>query len=211
VDRKRLVSDGYDQVAETYLQRLGPSAAKDAWADDLAARTRPGGRILDLGCGAGVPVARRLLDAGFAVTGVDGSPRQIALARGNAPGAEFIVADMTALDFPAGHFDGIAAFFSILHVPRDEQPALLRSVARWLRPGGAFVASFGLGDEAGWVGDWLGAPMFFSGFDRATTERMVGDAGFAIERAEVLQAEDEDAAFLWLAARRLPATRLPPR
>lgn len=202
MDHKRLVREGYDQVADAYLRQLGGSKTKDLWTDDLASRTRAGGRVLDLGCGAGIPVARRLLEAGFQVVGIDGSLRQIELARGNAPDGEFRVADMTTVDFPAASFDGIAAFFSILHVPRSEHAALLRSIATWLRPGGAFVASFGIGDDPGWLGDWLGAQMFFSGFGPARTEQLVRESGLAIERAEILQAEDEDAQFLWLAARK---------
>ncbi|MCP2248251.1 Methyltransferase domain-containing protein [Lentzea aerocolonigenes] len=41
---------------------------------------------------------------------------------------------MTALDFPDGSFDGIRAFYSILHVPRAEQSGLIAKIARWLKP-----------------------------------------------------------------------------
>lgn len=199
-DPKRLVSEGYDKVADAYLQQLGFSKAKDAWTSELAIRTRPQGRILDLGCGAGIPVARGLLKAGFEVVGVDGSTRQVELARQNAPSGEFMVGDMTTVEFAEAHFDGVAAFFSILHVPRAEQSALLQRIGHWLRPGGAFVANFGVSDNPGWSGEWLGAPTFFSGFDALTNEQMVRDAGFVIERTEVLQADDEDAQFLWIVA-----------
>lgn len=198
---ERLVSTAYDRVGDAYLQQFGVSPAKDAWRVELARRTVPRGHILDLGCGAGVPVARDLIDAGFQVTGIDGSPRQIALACENVPGGVFIVGDMAAADFPAGHFDGVAAFFSILHVPRRDHAELMRKIARWLRPGAAFVGSFTIHDSPGWVGDWLGAPMFFNGFDDATNRQIVADAGLAIELAEVC-AEDNDAPFLWLAARK---------
>ena len=54
--------------------------------------------MLDLGCGNGVPVAREL-SARFAVTGVDLSPVQVERARALVPGARFVCADMTAVEF----------------------------------------------------------------------------------------------------------------
>ncbi|HEX5845281.1 MAG TPA: class I SAM-dependent methyltransferase [Rhodoplanes sp.] len=82
----------------------------------------PGARVLDLGWGAGVPVARRT-DHGFAVVGIDGSPRQIALTRDTAPRATFMVPDMTTVAFEPMSFDAVTAFYSITHVPRDEHAA----------------------------------------------------------------------------------------
>ena len=55
---------------------------------------------------------------------------------------------MTEASFRDASFDAVVAFYSIIHVPRDEQPGLLRRVAGWLRPGGRFVGNFGTGNEA---------------------------------------------------------------
>ena len=59
-------------------------------------------RVLDAGCGCGVPVARDLVAAGHHVTGVDVSAVQIDRARRLVPAAEFVRADLTTLDLPAG-------------------------------------------------------------------------------------------------------------
>ena len=201
-DPKDIVRRGYDQVAEAYLARFGSSAAKLRWADELARRTAPGGRILDLGCGAGVPVARRLAEQAFAVVGVDISPRQVELARRNVPQAEFILSDFASLALPDDAFDAVAAFFSFNHLPRDQHAAVLRSIGRWLRPGGVFVGNFGVGGEAEWVGEWLGADTFFSSFDAATGAELVAASGLAVEVASVQPSDDEDAAFLWVVATR---------
>jgi cyclopropane fatty-acyl-phospholipid synthase-like methyltransferase len=66
--------------------------------------------VLDLGCGAGVPVARDLIARGFKITGVDASAGQVERARCNVPQAHSIRADMTTIEFPAFAFDAVAAF-----------------------------------------------------------------------------------------------------
>jgi len=200
-DPKRLVAATYDRIAEAYLRTFGASEAKARWGGELIARLPPGGRVLDLGCGAGAPLAVRLVEHGFDVMGVDASARQVELARRNAPQAEFVQAEMTSLALPARGFDGVAAFFSLNHLPRDDLAPLLARVRRWLRPGGVLVANFGVGDHPAWQGEWLGAETFFSSFDVPTTVELVRTAGFDLERAVVERAQDEDAEFLWVIAR----------
>ncbi|MBN9062594.1 MAG: hypothetical protein BGP06_18100 [Rhizobiales bacterium 65-9] len=203
-DPRAVVASGYDAMAERYLRWTSGSPLRLQRATALAGRLSAGARTLDLGCGAGVPVASIFADHGCAVVGVDGSRRQIALAKSNEPRADFICADMTAVDFLPASFDAVTAFYSITHVPRDAHPALLANVFRWLRPGGAFLATFGAEDTPGWRGDWLGAPMFFSHFDAATNRAMVEEAGFAIESDEMVGEEEFGALvrFLWILARK---------
>jgi methylase of polypeptide subunit release factors len=75
--------------------RYGSSSVRDRWLAELTtlASEQRCARVLDLGCGAGIPVTRHLTALGHHVLGVDGSARQIALARRNAPLAEFIHAE----------------------------------------------------------------------------------------------------------------------
>jgi SAM-dependent methyltransferase len=203
-DLRRLVATGYDQIAEEYLARYGRSSVRDRWLSELTARLSEHrrARLLDLGCGAGVPVARHLVALGHYVLGVDSSARQIALARRNAPLAEFVHADMTTIDLPAASFDAVAAFYSITHVPRTDHPGLLIRIAEWLRPGGVFVGSLGAGSLPDWRGQWLGTEMFFSHYDASTSIALLRKAGFAIERMEQVDQDNEDSQFLWVVARR---------
>lgn len=203
-DAKRLVFHGYDQIADDYLARYGRSSVRRRRLAELLALLPHGGgaRVLDLGCGAGVPVAQALSAAGHDVTGVDGSTRQISLARSNVPGAAFIEADMTEVVLPERGFDAAAAFYSITHVPRAEHDALFRRIARWLVPGGTFVASLGAVSSDDWRGEWMGTEMFFSHHDAEANLSLLRGAEFVIERAEVLDQDDEDGRFLWIVARR---------
>lgn len=199
-DPKAVVAHGYDVMAEAYLERHGRSVVRDRWLDVMIARLPEAARVLDLGCGAGVPVAYRLAEQGFGVVGIDASARQIELARRNVPGGEFIHGDMTAACFPPRSFDAVAAFYSITHVPREEHAALLRRIARWLKPDGLFIASLGAGECVDWMGEWLGAEMFFSHYDAATYQRLVREAGFMIDHAEVIDQDHDNARFLWVIA-----------
>jgi SAM-dependent methyltransferase len=205
MDPKQVVAAGYDAMAERYLawSDLRPSATRLqylALAQDLIPL---GADVLDLGCGAGIPMTATLA-AGRSVTGVDISAVQIALARVNVPSASFVQADMTTLDFPPGSFDAVVAFYSLTHVPRVEHAALFGRIRTWLRPGGLFLASLGVEDSPDEIeADWLGVDMFFSHFSARVNRRLIEEAGLIIERAvTVAEPEDRhDARFLWVVAR----------
>lgn len=203
-DPKALVAAGYDAIAEIYLERYGHSKVRDYWLDQLIARLPWHARVLDLGCGAGLPVARELAARGFAVIGVDGSSRQIEMARRNVAGAEFIHADIMKVELSPRAFDAVAAFYSMTHIPREEHPALLRRICAWLKPEGLFLASMGAEQLRDHREEWLGAPMFFSHYEAAENVALVRAAGFTIERAEVVAQDNEDASFLWIIAQRSP-------
>ncbi len=86
------------------------------YLDEVLARLDPKKRhILDLGCGAGEPIARYLIDAGCRVTGVDASAPMIALAAERFPQMAWIVADMRALALQA-RFGAIIAWDSFFHL-----------------------------------------------------------------------------------------------
>ena len=93
-------------------------------------------------------------------------------------------------------------------MPREEHAALLRSIHRWLKPGGAFLATLTITDFEGEESDWegWGAAMHWSHYDAETNERMLRDAGFGIRSAEPRTGGgtgDDEETWLWvLAARR---------
>jgi SAM-dependent methyltransferase len=203
-EAKQIVSSGYDQMAAAYLRWTSHSSIRLHWLNAIIPRLPAAAHVLDLGCGAGLPVARQLADRGCTLMGVDASRSQIKLARENEPRAEFVEADMTSLEFDAMSLDAVTAFYSITHVPREEHLALLQRIRNWLKPGGLFLVTLGATDTPAWTGEWLGVPMYFSHFDAATNHALMATAGFEIERAEVIGEEEhgEIARFLWIIARR---------
>src|SRR4051812_26152536 len=101
--RKRTVQLGYDAIAETYLRWGGGVVGdpRERFLEELAGRLSDGARVLDLGCGAGVPSTRRLAER-FDVVGADISAAQIERARVNVPRATFVCGDLTELAFADG-------------------------------------------------------------------------------------------------------------
>jgi 2-polyprenyl-3-methyl-5-hydroxy-6-metoxy-1,4-benzoquinol methylase len=205
---RRTVESGYDRMAEQYLATKDPEDPLALAAlEDLASVVSPGAAVLDLGCGAGVPVTRWLAGRGFAVTGVDVSARQLELAQRNVPDGTFLKADMTELAFASETFDAVVAFHSIIHVPRTEHPALLERIHRWLKPGGNFLATMTVTEYEGREDDWegWGAPMVWSHYDRNANVAMLRGAGFQIQYAEPRTSKgtgDEDETWLWVLARK---------
>ena len=145
--------------------------------------------MLELGCGLGEPKL-----APFQVTGVD------LVAR--APGV--IEADFLELELPNGSYDACVSFYVFNHVPRARLGGLLAKIHRWLAPGGWSMHAFGTSDTEAWVGDWLGAPNFFSSYPPEVNSRLVAEAGFAIERDELVtfREPEGDVTFQWILARR---------
>jgi cyclopropane fatty-acyl-phospholipid synthase-like methyltransferase len=205
---RRTVESGYDQMAEQYLATKDPEdpLALRALAD-LASLLPKEAAVLDLGCGAGVPVTRWLADRGFAVTGVDVSAKQLDLARTSVPDGTFIKADMTEVDFGPESFHAVVAFHSVIHVPRTEHPALLKSIYRWLESGGALLATMSVADYEGRDEDWegWGAPMVWSHYGKDANVAMLREAGFEIQYADPRTGGgtgDESETWLWILARK---------
>ena len=207
-EHRPTVERGYDRIAEQYLATKDPEDPLTLSAlEDLARNLPPGAAVLDLGCGAGVPVTRWLVEKGFSVTGVDFSERQLELARRLAPGAAFIRADMSELDFGPETFGAVVAFHSIIHVPRADHPVLLANVYRWLGPGGHFLATMTVTDFEGEESDWegWGAAMRWSHYDRETNVEMLRRSGFEIVYAEPRTGKgtgDAEETWLWILARK---------
>jgi SAM-dependent methyltransferase len=165
-DPKDIVERGYDRIGAEY-ERWSEGAtdhAREHYARVLLDGLPEGAAVLDLGSGSGELLTRRLAER-FRVTGVELSSRMAELARRNVPDATFVRGDMAAVEFAPGSFDGVCAFYSLIHLPPEELPALLRRAADWLKLGGLFVASMGTGADPGSVeDDWVaGVPMYFVG------------------------------------------------
>ena len=189
LEPKVTVARGYDAIAEGYLRWRGDLSREGRdlrYFDSLTEGLPDGSRVLDLGCGAGVPYTAHVSER-FATVGVDISRGQLALARRRVAGASFLLADMCSLQFRAGSFDAIAAFYSIIHVPREEHETLFRRIRDWLRPGGRLLVVLGANDWEGTEHDWLGlgAEMWWSHFDAETSRSLVERAGFAVIEANI--------------------------
>jgi SAM-dependent methyltransferase len=202
--RTQIVSQGYDAIGDVFAEWRTRIVGdpRDEWENELIARLEGGTRVLELGCGSGSPETERLARR-FRLTGVDISPRQVERTRAAIPGAEFVCADFTELGLPGGSYDAVAAFYVFNHVPRDLLAPLLERIHGWLVRGGWLLTAFGVSDTEGWTGEWLGAETFFSSYPAETNSRLVREAGFTIDRDEVVTFDEPEgpARFQWVLAR----------
>ncbi|KAJ5174974.1 uncharacterized protein N7482_000851 [Penicillium canariense] len=223
IDSHRVKDDikkAYDDIAPVYLdwtqsthqRRLSYLEAMLKHLDSAeGARER---NILELGCGAGVPCTQLLASrANTCVTANDISESQIALAQERLPvSVNLIQGDMMELEFSPGQFDAVLALYSILHLPREEQTAILRRIWGWLKPGGWLLANFAATafaseSDSSWLGGTKGA-VHWSGWGRDETRKILIDLGFELEIDEVaVDAEDDkgvlrNVEFHWVLAQK---------
>ncbi|MFC6963625.1 class I SAM-dependent methyltransferase [Halocatena marina] len=181
---KNAVRHSYDEIADTYAtQRSENSPDTELLAQFLDTLSEPT-RILDAGCGPGIPVLPRISAVTTAI-GVDVSREQLRLAEENAPDALLLQSDMTDLPFDDGVFDAVIACWSLIHIPMDDHQAVIDEFARVLRPHGRLLVCEGT-DE--WIGDnpdWLesGVAMQWNIAGASATRAQLHNAGFIISNS----------------------------
>jgi SAM-dependent methyltransferase len=170
----------YERHARAFAAHRG--RARDLmerlWLERFLALVPPGGSVLDLGCGAGEPIARHLMAVGCAVTGVDSSPTMIGLCRERLPDGCWLVADMRALSL-GRRFDGILAWDSFFHLSPDDQRGMFRVFRDHAAPGAALM--FTSGPRAGVaMGTLFGEPLYHASLDPDDTRALLAAHGFAV-------------------------------
>ena len=156
----KTTQDVYERQADAFDRQRPKGLHERIWLDPFLNLVSPGGLILDLGCGAGDPIAGHMTAEGFQVVGTDASNAMLRLAREKFPEGDWRLQDMRALELPE-RFDGIVAWNSFFHLTRDEQRQVLDRIGNHLKPGGALMLTVGGedGEVAGVVG---GEPIYHS-------------------------------------------------
>ena len=199
-DLIKLVEEGYDEIASSYGRDRHKFRNRPLL--ERFSRTLPEtSHVLDIGCGAGIPVCRYFVDKGFTVTGIDLSQSMIDMARANVPEAVFIKKSMTEIDFPDRSFDGVVSCYALFHVPRDVHGEIIKDVFRMLKFGGSFLLSVGSTEGEG-VEDFHGAPMYWSHYSPITYQEIFEDLGFEVTFAEPF--DDGNETHFWLIGRKSP-------
>jgi len=98
------------------------------------------GKVLDLGCGTGLPYARYLVEKGFDVLGVDLSEDMVKVASKNVPEATFVQLSMNEITH-RDEFDGVMSSFSMLLLPPDLFRETASRIHSALVEGGLFYLS----------------------------------------------------------------------
>ena len=135
-----------DEYAEAFFNELEGKPLDRLLLKRFASENKEKGIIVDLGCGPG-QIARYMGERGLQVLGIDLSPRMVELAQRLNPGIHFEQGDMLSLKTEDNAWGGIAAFYSIIHIPRKKVLDVLRELCRVLKSGGYLLMSFHVGQE----------------------------------------------------------------
>ena len=129
----------YDSVtAVSSLSVGGVARLRGLGLEALSYRLKPNAEILDLCCGSG-EAAAPWIDAGYAVTGLDVSPRALDLATQRHPLMQQVEGLAEEPPLKDQSFDAIQLSVALHEFPREEREQVLSSALRLLKPGGWLV------------------------------------------------------------------------
>jgi SAM-dependent methyltransferase len=188
--------NSYDQVSAEYAAKFKDEMDDKPFdrdcLDRLAREVKNLGPICDMGCGPG-QIARYLHRQGRDTLGVDLSPRMIAEAQRLNPAIPFHQGDMLGLPDEDNSWGGIAAFYCIIHIPREKVVDALREMKRVLKPGGVLLVTFHIGDEIKHLDEWWEKPvnLDFAFYQPAEMEDWLKEAGYELEETLVREPNPE--------------------
>jgi SAM-dependent methyltransferase len=168
----------YERNAQAFDRQRGRTLIERAWLDRFLALAPAGEPVLDLGCGAGEPIARYIIERGRDLWGVDFAEPMLAIARDRFPDARWVHADMRYLDL-GRRFGGIVGWDSFFHLTKEEQRAVIPLLARHLSPGGALLLTVGPSDGEV-TGTVEGDAVYHASLSPEEYEGLLRDVGLAV-------------------------------
>ncbi len=195
------VQDSYNSVAEDYAKKfideLDEKPFDRKMLELLCDKTEGLGMLCDLGCGPG-NVARYLHKLGRQVCGLDLSNDLVELAKKLNPEIKFYKANMLDMNIIAdSYFGGAAAFYSLIHIPKNLIAAALKEIYRTIKDNGALLIAFHTGNEIRHFDEWWGKKvnLDFIFYQTDEMKKYIVEAGFmidyVIEREPVKEVEVE--------------------
>jgi SAM-dependent methyltransferase len=131
-------SNGWEAVAHQLITSRDPTIGVRVLQDWMR-HLPPGGSVIDVGCGTGVPVSELLLKAGFVVSAIDPSPTLVAAVRDRFPDVEVACEPAEHSSFFGKQFHAAVAIGVLFLLPEDVQKLVIRKIGAALYPGGRFL------------------------------------------------------------------------
>lgn len=131
-------SNGYETHATTFIRcrSKGTDGVGAASVRHWARSLPPNATVLDVGCGAGAPISKTLVDEGLTVYGIDASPSMVQVFRQNLPNMPVACEAAEDSTFFNRQFDAIIAWGLIFLLPEETQEVVIQKIANALSPGG---------------------------------------------------------------------------
>jgi len=190
----------YNDQADQYAKKTTkytPAPERDTFISLLP----PKAKILEAGCGSRRDSAF-FVSHGFSVVGFDLSNKLIEIAKKQVPQAAFHVMDLRNISVQE-KFDGIWACASLLHLKRDEFPAVLKRFHKLLTSGGILflLMKEGKGEKIVNSASMANKPRFFTYVTKEEINMLLTDAGFTVDRIVPWDQQDrqtERPSEMWL-------------
>lgn len=180
----------FDRIGKRYDESFVERDAQVAEGNWLIEQLSTPARVLDLGCGSGLPTCKQLLDAGVDVVGVDESAAMLELAGEHAPGGQYLHRDLRDIA-DLGEFDAAVAFFSLIMLPKGDIPPLLDQIRSQLRGPKLLQVAMVLGDFDQFPIVFMGEPIAVSAYPPDDLAHVVERAGFECLDLREVKAEAE--------------------
>ncbi|KHK04438.1 class I SAM-dependent methyltransferase [Desulfovibrio sp. TomC] len=192
----------YEGIADwfTATRFAGDPPMESAYLAAVTKALAPGAAVLDLGCGAGEPLAGYFIRAGHPVVGIDGSPAMIARCRERFPAMTWLVGDMRRLSL-GRTFGAVLAWDSFFHLGYDNQRAMFAVFAAHTSPGGLLLFTSGP-DHGEATGIMDGLAFAHYSLSAAEYEELLTHHGFAVLQ-HVVEDPDCGGHTVWLAKKEI--------
>ena len=181
------IQQSYDFVAAAYAEQFRDELQHKPFdrkmLDWLIEKTAGRGTLCDMGCGPG-QVARYLHDQGATACGIDLSAEMVRLAAAAHPKIQFSQGNMLRLDdVPDNTHAGVAAFYSIIHVPKPAVVSALVELLRIIKPEGVLLLTHHIGTEIVHRDEFLGkqVSLDFVFFETNEMKEYLTTAGFNLD------------------------------
>ena len=197
-DKLSKIYDGFADSYDSNRELFNIDGIINGFRDRLKSDS---GNLLDLGCGAGVPLGKSFIDSGWSVTGVDFSPKMLSLANKHVPEMKTLCADMRTVEFEEGEFNAITLIYSLFHIPKSQHSELFAKLFRWLKPNGMALFTYATKEYTGQeemdgYKAFMGQQLYYSHKTPSALYKDLETIGFDIEAREYREIGGE--IFLWI-------------
>lgn len=204
---KNTLQNIYDEFAATYEENRGLFDMSEVLDSFYSALALENGKLLDLGCGAGEPVASYFIKHDWSAVGVDFSKNMLELASKYVPEMQTIYSNISEVEFEENAFDAVTACYSLFHLPANSHLDLFKKIVCWLRPNGKLLFTYATKEYTGseefdGYKTFMGRELYYS---HKTPEDLYADliaAGFSIDSTVYRDIGNE--VFLWVTVSKRP-------
>ena len=189
----------YTKHAQRFDEARSRTLLEQSYLNAALSAMPPVSRVLDLGCGAGEPIARYFVERGHHVTGVDLAGPMIELCRRRMPEMTWIQADMRGVQL-SERFDLIVAWDSFFHLDQTGQRSMFTAFARHTAPRGLLLFTSGWSEGVA-IGDLFGDELYHSSLNTSEYAQRLQEHGYGVRQHRVQDPVCDRT--VWLAQREL--------